>query len=69
MEKDVIEVDGEKVEVRADTAKSYRGVMWALISVGIIVLIGAILFFGFFTASVVDEGDQKNPAEVEQQRQ
>lgn len=68
MEKEVINVDGEDVAVRADTAKSYRGVIWALLSIGIIVLIGLILFFGFFSASVAD-GDQKNPAEVEQQRQ
>lgn len=69
MAKDIINVDGEDVEVREDTAKSYRGVMWALISVGAFVIIGAILFFAFFSASVADGDDQKNPAEVEQQRQ
>lgn len=67
MAKEVIDVDGEDVAVRADTAKSYRGVIWALVSVGGFALIAAILFFVFFSSSVAD-GDQKNPAEVEQQR-
>ena len=41
---------GEKVEVREDTAKAYRGVHWALLSVAAFILIAALLFFGGFFA-------------------
>ena len=51
MAKDVITVDGEDRIVREDTAKSYRGVIWALVSVGTFVVIAAILFFLFFGMS------------------
>ncbi len=68
MSKDVINVDGEDKVVREDTAKSYRGTVWALISVGAFVVIGAILFFMFFAGSVGD-GDLKSPKEIEQKRQ
>ena len=69
MAKDVIRVDGEDVVVREDTAKSYRGVIWALLSVAGFVIIGAILFFVFFGGSALQKDGIKNPAEVEQQRQ
>jgi hypothetical protein len=68
MAKDVINVNGEDTVVREDTAKSYRGVVWALISVGAFVIIGAILFFVFFGSSLGD-GDMQNPREIEQKRQ
>ena len=48
MAKDVIQVDGEDVTVREDTAKAYRGVNWAWLSIGIFVLIMAILAGAFF---------------------
>lgn len=38
-------VSGEDVVVREDTAKSYRGVYWALFSVAAFILIAAIMFF------------------------
>lgn len=69
MAKDVINVDGEDVVVREDTAKSYRGVMWALTTLGIIVAIAAILFLAGFFNSAVSDNPTKSPAEVEQQRQ
>lgn len=47
MSKDVINVRGEDVVVREDTAKAYRGVNWAIISIGGFVLIVAILFVAF----------------------
>lgn len=64
MEKEIITVDGEDKVVRADTAKSYRGVIWALTSVGIIVIILAVLFLGGFLTKSVD-GNLKNPATIE----
>ena len=68
MAKDVIKVDGEEKVVREDTAKSYRGTMWALISVGAFVLIVLALFLGGFLGSLTG-GDIKSPAEIEQKRQ
>ena len=68
MSKDVINVDGKDTVVREDTAKSYRGVIWALISVGGFVIIGAILFFVFFGGSL-GGSDLQSPAEIEQKRQ
>ncbi|MCY7374370.1 MAG: hypothetical protein LH472_00135 [Pyrinomonadaceae bacterium] len=68
MSKDTINVGGEEKVVREDTAKSYRGTMWALISVGAFVIIAAILFFVFFGSSVGD-GDLQSPKEIEQKRQ
>ena len=50
MSKDVIKVHGEERVVREDTAKAYRGVNWAYLSIGAFILIAAIvaiiLFFG-----------------------
>ncbi|HSI88316.1 MAG TPA: hypothetical protein VK918_04615 [Pyrinomonadaceae bacterium] len=45
MSKQVISVDGEDTVVREDTAKAFRGVHWALLSIGAFILIAAILFF------------------------
>lgn len=44
MSKQVITVDGEDEVVREDTAKAFRGVHWAFLSIGGILLITAILF-------------------------
>ena len=68
MGKDVINVDGEDVVVREDTAKSYRGVMWALTTIGIIVAIVAVMFLAGILGSSVSDNPTKSPAEVEQQR-
>lgn len=68
MAKEVIKVGGEEKLVREDTAKSYRGVIWALVSVGAFVLIVLILFIGGFLSSLTGSGDIKSPAEIEQQR-
>ncbi len=68
MAKDTINVNGEETVVREDTAKSYRGVIWALLSVGAFVIIGAILFFVFFGGSL-GGNDLQSPAEIEQKRQ
>ena len=68
MAKDVITVDGEERVVREDTARSYRGTIWALLSVLAFIIIAAIIFFGGFLGGVSD-GDMKSPAQIEQKRQ
>ena len=64
MAKDVITVDGEDKVVREDTAKSYRGVVWALVSVAIFIGILAVLFFGGFFANLLG-GQVESPAKIE----
>ena len=64
MAKDVITVDGKDVVVREDAAKSYRGVIWALTSIGIFIIILAILFLGGFLKTASD-GEIKSPAQIE----
>lgn len=65
MAKEVITVGGEEKLVREDTAKSYRGVIWALVSVAIFVAIVAIVGIMFFGGSVSEGID--SPAEMERQ--
>ena len=68
MSKQVITTHGEQHLVREDTAKSFRGVYWALASVAAFIVIAAILFFSGFLASVTD-GDIDAPGgAVERQR-
>lgn len=69
MSKEVINVGGEEKVVREDTAKAYRGTIWAILSVGAIIIIAAILLLGGFLTSVTDGTPQKSPAAIEQQRQ
>lgn len=59
MSKQVITVDGEDRVVREDTAKAFRGVHWALLSLAAFILIAALLFFGGFLAS--DNGLENSP--------
>jgi len=68
MAKDTITVGGEERVVREDTARSYRGVMWALLSVLAFIIITAIAFLGGFLGGASD-GDLKSPSQIEQQRQ
>ena len=44
MAKDVINVGGEETVVREDTAKAYRGTIWILSVVGMVLVGAAILF-------------------------
>ena len=69
MAKDVINVNGEEKVVREDTARAYRGTIWALISVGAIIIIAALLLLGGFLSSATDNKPQKSPSEIETQRQ
>ena len=66
MSKQVITTHGEQHLVREDTAKSFRGVYWALASVAAFVIIAAILFFTGALAALTD-GDVDSPASIERQ--
>jgi hypothetical protein len=63
MSRDVINIDGEPVLVREDTAKAVHGVNWAMISIGAFVLIAAALFVFFFFGSIVRDGSVESPAQ------
>jgi len=54
MSKEIIHIYGRDVLVREDTAKSYRGVVWILLTLSMIVLITTLLFFGGFIYSASD---------------
>jgi hypothetical protein len=54
--------------VREDTAKSYRGTIWALISVGAFIAIAAILMLSGFFRSASDGKPMESPAQIEQKR-
>lgn len=66
MSKQVITVGGEQHLVREDTAKSFRGVYWALLSFAAFLIIAAILFFGGFLTSLTGRSVD-SPAEIERQ--
>ncbi|MBA3334110.1 MAG: hypothetical protein WKF90_07935 [Pyrinomonadaceae bacterium] len=68
MANEVINVGGEEKVVREDTAKSYRGTVWALISVAGFVIIGAILFLLFFSGALTDGKPNQSPAKMEEKR-
>lgn len=67
MAKDTITVDGEERVVREDTARSYRGVVWALLSVLAFVIITALVFFSGLIGGASD-GDMQSPRKMEEQR-
>jgi|GEM_PF-1440698 len=64
MPNEVVNVDGEDVIVREDTAKKLRGVHWALISIGAMVLIAGFLFVLFFAGAAKD-GSIQSPSELQ----
>ena len=64
MSKDVIQVHGEDVVVREDTARASRGVNWAIMSIAAFVIITAILFAVFFLSAAGD-GQIESPAKIE----
>lgn len=63
MSKDVIHVHGEDRVVREDTAKAFRGVNWAFISIGGFILIAAIIAAVFFLGASSD-GSIQTPAQT-----
>jgi hypothetical protein len=64
MAKDVIHTNGEDVVVREDTAKAFRGVNWALISIGAFILVMIVLFVTFFF-NAARNGTVESPATIE----
>jgi hypothetical protein len=66
MSKQVITVEGEQRLVREDTAKAYRGVYWALISILAFIIIAAMLFFGGFLKILSNWSSQPAPAATQQ---
>lgn len=67
MSKDVINVGGEERVVREDTAKSYRGVIWILGTLGIVIIIALVILFGFVLKSATDKDSTTSPANIERQ--
>ena len=57
---------GDQHLVREDTAKSFRGVYWALLSLAAFVIIAAVLFFGGFLTSLTGNSVD-SPATIERQ--
>lgn len=65
MSKQIISVDGEDVLVREDTARSFRGVHWAFLSLAAFIIIAAVLFFGGFLKLASSGNLDTTPADVE----
>ncbi len=63
MSKDVINVHGEERIVREDTAKAYRGVNWAYMSIGGFILIAALVAIVLFVSASRD-GSIQTPAQT-----
>ena len=63
MSKQVITVDGEDTVVREDSAKAFRGVHWALLSLAAFILIAALLFFGGFLRTATDGNIPQTPVD------
>ena len=62
MSKDVITVHGENVVVREDTAKAFRGVNWALLSIAAFVIITLFLLVTFFFSAATNTPAPSKPA-------
>ncbi|MDI1242909.1 MAG: hypothetical protein PSX80_13415 [bacterium] len=63
--KQTISVEGEEKVVREDTAKAFRGVHWALISVGAFVLIMLALLLAGVISTDSGGGVDRNPPQNE----
>ncbi len=70
MAKGVVEVRGKDVEVREDTAKAYRGVRWAIISIiAFAAIVGVLFLAGVFSTSVKNGGVPSSPAQTDRPAQ
>lgn len=68
MSKETINVGGEDRVVREDTAKAYRGTVWILGVVGMVLITALVLFFAFFGTSMFNT-DLESPKKIEEKRQ
>lgn len=64
MAKDVIHLHGQDVTVREDTAKAFRGVDWALISIAAFILIVTAMMVLFFFGAFRD-GSVETPSQIQ----
>lgn len=64
MAKDLIQVNGEDLIVREDIAKSFRGVHWAVWSIGAFVIVAGTLFLIFFLGAAAD-GKLESPSQLQ----
>lgn len=65
--KQAINVNGEEQVVREDTAKAFRGVHWALLSVAAFILILLVVFLGGFLKMGSGGGVDRSPAQIERE--
>ena len=65
--KQTITVDGEDRVVREDTAKAFRGVHWALLSILAFILIVLALFIGGVIKMGSNGGVDRSPAQIERE--
>ncbi len=65
--KQTITVDGEDRVVREDTAKAFRGVRWALLSIGAFILIVLVLFVAGVIKMGSNGGVDRTPAQIERE--
>ncbi len=65
MSKQVVTIDGQETVVREDTAKAFRGVHWALLSIAAFILIAALLFVGGFLKLASDGKIDNAPPQSE----
>lgn len=65
--KQTITVDGEERVVREDTAKAFRGVHWALISIGAFILIVLALFLAGVIKMGTAGGVDRSPSQIERE--
>ena len=63
MAKQVISVNGEERVVREDTAKAFRGVHWALISLAAFILIAILMFMSGMLNIVTDDRPPVSPTQ------
>jgi hypothetical protein len=65
MAKQLVNIDGEDVMVREDTAKRYRGVHWAVWSLLAFIVIAAALFFAGVFKLASNRVSPQGPANAE----
>jgi len=65
--KQTITVDGEDRVVREDTAKAFRGVHWALLSVAAFILIVLALFLAGVIRMGSNGGVDRTPGQIERE--